>query len=177
MDPGGSLAGIVAIGSNYTQSAAGRLNLQLGGLLPGSQFDKLDIVGGATLGGTLSLSLINGFSPSLGDSFQVLTFGSRTGQFATINGLAIGNPFDPFGCAQGTRSAQGARGTDPHDPASFFRISKIDKSATGTQLQFGTATGNPSTALRTPNLSPRIHRRPAQRVAGVTRYTDAHHDL
>ena len=26
-------------------------------------------------------------------------------------------------------------------PPSYFRISKIDKSATGTQLQFGTATG------------------------------------
>ena len=35
---------------------------------------------------------------------------ARTGQFAAINGLAFGNPFDPFGCAQGTRSAQGARG-------------------------------------------------------------------
>ena len=34
---------------------------------------------------------MNGFSPAIGNSFQVMTFGSRTGQFATINGLAIGN--------------------------------------------------------------------------------------
>ena len=33
----------------------------------------------------------------------MLTFDSRTGQFATINGLALGNPFD---CAQGTRGKQ-----------------------------------------------------------------------
>ena len=58
----------------------------------------------------LNLALVNGFSPALGNSFPVMIFGSRTGQFATINGLAIGNPFDPFGCAQGTRSAQGTRG-------------------------------------------------------------------
>ena len=53
---------------------------------------------------------MNGFSPALGNSFPVLTFGSRTGQFATINGLTLGNPFGPFGCAQGTRFAQGGRG-------------------------------------------------------------------
>ena len=34
---------------------------------------------------------MNGFSPALGNSYPVLTFGSRTGQFATINDLAIGN--------------------------------------------------------------------------------------
>ena len=34
---------------------------------------------------------MNGFSPALGNSFQVMTFSSRTGQFATINGLALGN--------------------------------------------------------------------------------------
>ena len=44
-----------------------------------------------TLDGMLNLALVNGFSPALGNSFPVLTFGSRTGQFATINGLAIGN--------------------------------------------------------------------------------------
>ena len=54
-------------------------------------------------------------------------------------------PFDPFGCAQGTRSAQGTRGTDPHDPASVLRLSKLDKTATGMQMQFPTLTGNPST--------------------------------
>ena len=39
----------------------------------------------------LNLALVNGFSPAIGNSFQVLTFDSRTGQFATINGLALGN--------------------------------------------------------------------------------------
>ena len=160
----------------------------------------------------------------------MLTFGSRTGRFATINGLALGNPFDPFGCAQGTRfaqgirgkqfnaaytatnltlnvtavapipalpdsdgdgipdaqellapsaTAQGAHGTDPHDPASALRITQLEKSATGMQMQFPTKPGNPSThstalrapaALRTPNLSPRIHRRFENPVA-VTKET------
>jgi hypothetical protein len=34
--------------------------------------------------------LINGFVPNPGDSFQIMTFGSRNGTFSTINGLDIG---------------------------------------------------------------------------------------
>ena len=41
-------------------------------------------------------------------------------------------------------------GTDPHDPASVLRITQLDKSATGMQMQFPTKPGNPSTALRAP---------------------------
>ena len=52
-------------------------------------------------------------------------------------------PFDPFDAAQGIRSAQGAHGTDPHDPASVLRITHLDKSATGMQMQFPTKPGNP----------------------------------
>jgi len=44
----------------------------------------LNITGQATLDGTLTV--INGFQPDSGDSFQIMTFGSRSGTFATING-------------------------------------------------------------------------------------------
>ena len=56
-----------------------------------SQFGRLTVSGATTLDGTLNLALVNGFSPAIGNSFQVMTFGSRTGQFATINGTALGN--------------------------------------------------------------------------------------
>jgi hypothetical protein len=46
--------------------------------------------GTINLNGTLNVSLINGFAPVFGNSFQVLTFASRTGDFATINGLDLG---------------------------------------------------------------------------------------
>ena len=45
---------------------------------------------------------------------------------------------------------QGTRGTDPHDPASVLRLSQLDKTATGMQMQFPTLTGKPSAALRPP---------------------------
>ena len=47
-------------------------------------------------------------------------------------------------------SARGTRGTDPHDPASVLRLSQLDKSATGMQMQFPTLTGKPSASLRPP---------------------------
>jgi hypothetical protein len=39
--------------------------------------------GQVTLDGTLLVTLLNGFVPDAGDSFQVLTFASRQGDFAT----------------------------------------------------------------------------------------------
>jgi hypothetical protein len=49
------------------------------------------ITGTAALGGTLGITLINGFTPGAGDTFTILTYSAFTGQFATINGLTIGN--------------------------------------------------------------------------------------
>ena len=49
------------------------------------------VTGTATLSGNLNVSLGNGFVPALGNSFQVITFASATGSFATATGLALGN--------------------------------------------------------------------------------------
>jgi hypothetical protein len=86
----GSSPGILNITGNYTQGASGALNIEIGGLTVGSQFDRLQVSGSAALNGTLNISLINSFMPSGGNSFQILTFGSRSGDFATYNGLNIG---------------------------------------------------------------------------------------
>lgn len=80
--PGG--AGMLNITGNYTQTA-GALDIELGGTVPGAEFDQLVVTGTATLGGTLSLSLINGFVPSAGQQFVVLSAGSRTGTFSNVS--------------------------------------------------------------------------------------------
>src|SRR5207253_1139300 len=41
--------------------------------------------------GTLNISLVNSFDPAVGTQFSIITFASRTGTFATINGLSIPN--------------------------------------------------------------------------------------
>ena len=40
--------------------------------------------------GTLDISLVNNFVPAIGDTFEVLTYSSYTGNFSAINGLNTG---------------------------------------------------------------------------------------
>jgi hypothetical protein len=72
------------------QTGTGAVNIEIAGS-GASQFDQLAVSGAATLDGTLNLSLVGSFVPNIGDSFDVLTFGARSGVFATINGLGIGS--------------------------------------------------------------------------------------
>ena len=86
VSPGGvGKAGVLNITGNYTQNAGGILNIDLGGTTAGTQFDQLAVTGVASLAGTLNVGPINGFSPSNGNSFKVLTFGSVSGSFTTQN--------------------------------------------------------------------------------------------
>lgn len=51
----------------------------------------MNISGSASLGGTLDVSLINGFTPSNGELFEILTSSGLSGVFSTVNGLQEGN--------------------------------------------------------------------------------------
>jgi hypothetical protein len=65
----------------------GTLDIEIGGLTAGSDYDQLNhtlAAGAAQLGGTLDVSLLNGFMPQVGDMFDILTAaGGVTGTFAT----------------------------------------------------------------------------------------------
>jgi hypothetical protein len=98
----GTIAGgVTNFGVIAPGSPVGRLNLtgalvlsnssdvrfELGGYTPGTQFDFVAVTGGATLGGTLAVSLTNNFESVMtnGASFTVLTSGSPlTGAFANV---------------------------------------------------------------------------------------------
>lgn len=81
----GNSPGSLSIDGNYTQSADGTLLIEVGGLLAGTQFDVLDITGDAYLDGILDVDLYDLgsglFSPSINDSFDILTAGSIYGSF------------------------------------------------------------------------------------------------
>ncbi len=87
--PGGTVtprpgaAGTLTISGTYTQNAGGTLDIELGGTSPGSSYDQL-VVGTAALGGTLQLTLINAFTPTVGQQFTILTAGSLSGTFSTV---------------------------------------------------------------------------------------------
>jgi hypothetical protein len=80
--------GILTDTGAYTQNSAGSLDISIGGTTAGSKFDELKSTT-ATLGGTLNINLINGFVPTIGSKFKIVDYTSESGQFATVNGLAI----------------------------------------------------------------------------------------
>jgi hypothetical protein len=87
----GQSPGALTIDGDYTQTETGSLTIELAGLTPGEHYDQLHVTGAAALDGTLTVALVDGFTPRLGDRFQVLTYGSRTGAFQTLTGLDLGN--------------------------------------------------------------------------------------
>ena len=93
----GTSPGSLDVSGDYSQTADGILNIEIGGTTPITQFDQINIVGSASLNGTLNVSRINSFVPNVADAFQIMTFGSHTGDFATKNGLTITSTlnFDP----------------------------------------------------------------------------------
>ena len=91
LDPGASASktGRLTVADAYTQSAAGSLNISIGGTTAGTTYDQLKVTQGATLGGTLNVTLANGFTPSVGQNFVIVSAASVSDTFATVNGLAI----------------------------------------------------------------------------------------
>ena len=71
--PGMSTA-ISSISQDFSQTSGG-LQIELGGTTAGTGFDKLMVGGSALLAGFLEVQLVNGFNPSLAQSFQILTSG------------------------------------------------------------------------------------------------------
>ncbi len=81
----GSTAGTLSIIGNYTQTSAGTLSVKVGGTSAGSQYDQVNVLGTASLGGTLDASLINGFGPAVPQTFTIVTSAAVNGDFATTN--------------------------------------------------------------------------------------------
>ncbi len=96
LKPGNSPAN-VTFGGNVEIGATAGLDIELAGTTKGAQYDSLTIAGTVSLGGTLNASLIDGFIPSSGQAFEILTAaGGINGTFDTTNlpALAGGLFFD-----------------------------------------------------------------------------------
>jgi T5SS/PEP-CTERM-associated repeat protein len=88
----GTSPGALHITGNYTQGASGKLDIDLAGTTAGSQYDQLLVSGSATLAGTLDVSLIDGFTPSIGNVFEVVhANGGVLGGFPTLSLPTIPN--------------------------------------------------------------------------------------
>ncbi|MCK6621885.1 MAG: tandem-95 repeat protein [Calditrichaceae bacterium] len=81
----GTSPGLLIVLGDYPQSASAALNIEIGGNAVGSEYDQLAVSDTARLGGTLNVSLVNNFTPALTDSFSILTYAGRNGQFDSVN--------------------------------------------------------------------------------------------
>ncbi len=92
----GNSPGEVTIAGDAELGSSAELVMELGGVTVGVEYDHLEVAGKLIADGTLDIRLLNGFTPSLGDTFDLLGFTSITGSFNTINlpTLASGLAFD-----------------------------------------------------------------------------------
>lgn len=77
---------------NLTSSST--LNIELGGTMPGTQYDQVKVSGQVDLAGTLQVALINPgtFTPTLGEKFDILDWGTRSGKFASLSLPTLASP-------------------------------------------------------------------------------------
>ncbi|WP_452225995.1 T9SS type A sorting domain-containing protein [Lacinutrix cladophorae] len=81
LSPGNS-PGTYTFSNDYTHEATATLITELEST---TSYDKVFSNGNVTLGGTLDVILLNGFTPSVGDSFTIVTASSISGTFDTLN--------------------------------------------------------------------------------------------
>jgi hypothetical protein len=80
--------GTLTVQGSYIQESGGALDVEIAGA---TEYGQLAVSGSVTLGGTLDMSLVDGFSATAGESFQMATFGQVYGDFTTLDGVALGN--------------------------------------------------------------------------------------
>lgn len=71
---------------SLSMSPTGHFGVTLRGINPGTDYAQLALTGHAVLDGTLDMSSAGGFQPRVGDSFVVMTFASRSGEFDAVTG-------------------------------------------------------------------------------------------
>jgi hypothetical protein len=87
----GESPGVLTVQGNFTQGAGGTLAIELSGLNPGSENDRFHVAFVANLGGTLALSRLNGFSPSLSFNYDYFLYDlGAVGNFSAITGTNAG---------------------------------------------------------------------------------------
>jgi autotransporter-associated beta strand protein len=89
VSPGDS-PGMLTVVHNYTQAQYATLMIQIAGANTGD-FSVLNVLGNTNLSGFLDPVLLNGFVPTIGDSFIFLNYASFTGEFSHISHRVFDN--------------------------------------------------------------------------------------
>lgn len=104
----GNSTGILTINGNLTQASSSLLEIEVGGVTPGTQHDKLVVTGNAAIGGQLDVPIVNGYMPQVGDSMTILTAANVTGEFSGLFApeLQAANPNVAIGLNQTATEVQ-----------------------------------------------------------------------
>ncbi len=86
LQPGNS-PGTLTINGDVTMTSSSVTNIEIQppGIVAGTDYDLITVTGAANLNGTLNVTHLGGFTPSAGNSFQIMTYASRTGDFTNKN--------------------------------------------------------------------------------------------
>jgi hypothetical protein len=84
----------VKVTGTYTQNSTGTLTVAIGGTTLSTQYSQLKVVGTANVSGTLAATLINSFTPTVGQKFTVLSATKVAGTFSNTT-IPI-NPAEEF---------------------------------------------------------------------------------
>ncbi|MBK9120133.1 MAG: hypothetical protein IPM18_11115 [Phycisphaerales bacterium] len=76
-------AGRLHVNGDFTSTPTAELRIRIWGTSPDS-YDRLTVQGHANLAGKLDVRLAFGFMPAHGDSFDIVTYGTHTGQFSPL---------------------------------------------------------------------------------------------
>lgn len=92
LSPGNS-PGCINFGGDLTFGTTATLVMEIEGLMPCSEYDQLNIAGQLTINNTtLKITLLSGFVPAYGDVFDILDWGSLSGNFGVIDTSAATLP-------------------------------------------------------------------------------------
>ncbi|MFO0788791.1 MAG: hypothetical protein U0805_04990 [Pirellulales bacterium] len=84
------LSPAIISGGSIMLAPTSTLEIELGGLTAGSGYDKIEAAGTLSVGGVLSVTLLGGFVPALGNSFDILDWNSLSGTFSSLSLPALG---------------------------------------------------------------------------------------
>jgi len=87
--------GTLTVNGNYVQQSEGTLMIDIAGVT-GGQFSVLNVLGTASLDGTLDPVLLNGFIPTVGQQFVFLDYASRSGAFSNIANQIFDNGMEEW---------------------------------------------------------------------------------
>ena len=117
------VAGILTVTGNYSDPMGSFLDIQIGGSMAGSGYSQLDVLGTASLAGTLDVKLLNGFTPNIGEPFVILTSSGLSGTLGTTvqdGGFTFQIEYSPAGYQNDVVLV--LSGSSVPEPASFLLL-------------------------------------------------------